>query len=468
MSDNDAPKPGATPSPFSGLDVAAVLWSRGYFRLLLLSAVIGVVISVVSWCYLNLVIVIQHWVYEDLPSALGFAGVPWWWPLPILLVAGLLVAVAIGRLPGRGGHDPSQGLHAGPPAQPITLPGVLLASLASLGLGLVLGPEAPLIALGSGLTLLALQQAKKAIPDRAQLVLTSAASFAAISTVFGNPLIGAIIIIEAAGLGGPALPLVLLPGLTAAGIGSLVFIGMGDLSGLSTSAYALPPVSLPAYSNPTLGDFGWTIVLAVVVAVAVVGIMQIGQRTGGLVTRRPFVVVPAAALLVAALAIVFARITGVSANAVLFSGQEAMTAVIEQSATWSLATLAVLLVCKGLAWGLSLGAARGGPTFPAIFLGLVAGLLAGHLPGFAETPAVAVLIGVACVSILRLPLSSVVIAVLISRSGMSATPLIIVGVVVAYVAATRLSALKAQAPGVPPNTDGVTDRRTPPRSQDRA
>jgi H+/Cl- antiporter ClcA len=445
MSDDTTPTPG-TPSPLSEVNVSTVLRSRGYFRLVMLSAVIGVVISVVSWCYLNLVVLIQQWVYKDLPSAFGFAAAPWWWPLPVLLVAGALIAVAIGRLPGAGGHEPSHGLHAAPSAQPITLPGVLLASLASLGLGLVLGPEAPLIALGSGLTLLALQQSRKDIPDRARLVLTSAAAFAAISTVFGNPLIGAIIIIEAAGLGGPTLPLVLLPGLTAAGVGSLVFIGMGHLGGLSTSAYAIPPISLPAFSSPTVGDFGWTIVLALGVAIVVVAIVQIGRRTGRLVTRRPFIVVPVAALLIAVLAIVFARITGVSPNAVLFSGQEAMTEVIDQSATWQLATLAVLFVCKGLAWGLSLGAARGGPTFPAIFLGLVAGLLAGHLPGFAETPAVAVLIGVACVSILRLPLSSVVIAVLVSHSGMAATPLIIVGVVVAYIAATQLYALLAPAP----------------------
>ena len=38
----------------------------------------------------------------------------------------------------------------GAPTQPIELPGILLAALATLGLGLVLAPEAPLIALGMG------------------------------------------------------------------------------------------------------------------------------------------------------------------------------------------------------------------------------------------------------------------------------------------------------------------------------
>ena len=85
--------------------------------------------------------------------------------------------------------------------------------------------------------------------------MAAAGSFAAISTIFGNPVIGAVIIIEAAGLGGPMLPLVLLPGLLAAGIGSVVFIGMGSLTGLSTAAYALAPLGLPAPPELTSIEF---------------------------------------------------------------------------------------------------------------------------------------------------------------------------------------------------------------------
>ena len=93
-------------------------------------------------------------------------------------------------------------------------------------------------------------------------VLAASAAFAAIATVFGSPVIGAIILIEAAGLGGPMLPLILLPGLMSAGIGSVIFIGMGHWTGLSSSAYALSPISLPAFSTLTAAEFGWAIVLA--------------------------------------------------------------------------------------------------------------------------------------------------------------------------------------------------------------
>ena len=218
--------------------------------MLVLAALIGVMVSLAAWGFLELVTYIQKWVYEDLPSGLGFKGVPAWWPLPVLAVAGPIVAFAVTRLPGRGGHLPAEGLKAGPPTEPIELPGLLLAALASIGLGLVLGPEAPLIGLATGLAILAVRLAKKDAPDQVLALLAAAAAFAAVSSLFGSPIVAAVIIIEASGLGGPTLPVILLPGLIAAGIGSLVFIGMGTLTGLSSGAYAVAPLALPHYREP--------------------------------------------------------------------------------------------------------------------------------------------------------------------------------------------------------------------------
>ena len=234
--------------------------SKRYRVLLVFAALIGVLVSFASWCFLELVHWIQQEVYKTLPSGLGLHPVPWWWPLPVLAVAGVLAAVAILRLPGHGGHIPYEGIKAGT-AKPIELPGILLAALATLGLGLVLGPEAPLIALGGGLAILAVRLVKKDTPNQVMAVLAASAAFAAIATIFGSPVIGAIILIEAAGLGGPMLPLVLLPGLMSAGIGSVVFIGMGHWTGLSSSAYALSPFTLPAFSTLTAAEFGWAIAL---------------------------------------------------------------------------------------------------------------------------------------------------------------------------------------------------------------
>ena len=86
--------------------------------LLVFAAVIGVLVSLASWGYLELIHYLQEWLYKDLPSGLDLSPVPTWWPLPVLAVASVPIAFAIARLPGSGGHKPAEGLKAGPPTQP--------------------------------------------------------------------------------------------------------------------------------------------------------------------------------------------------------------------------------------------------------------------------------------------------------------------------------------------------------------
>ncbi len=440
-------------------DPDGLIRSREYRVLLVVASLVGLVVSAASWCFLELVHELQVGVYEELPDRLGYDSVPAWWPLPWLALAGLVTAFAIQRLPGHGGHVPAEGLKTGGgPTRPIELPGVLLAATATLGLGLVLGPEAPLIALGMGLGVLAMRLLKKDAPEQALGLMAAAGSFAAVSTIFGSPVIGAVLIIEATGLGGAVLPLVLLPGLLAAGIGSLVFIGLGSWSGFSDAAWQLSPFTLPPFDGPGWGDFGWTIVLAIAAAVVSFAIMELARRTQRLVETRRYPLTIAAGLAVGALAIAFAQTTDQSENAVLFSGQEAFGSLFASTTTLSVSTLVLLFLFKGLAWSISLGSFRGGPTFPAIFLGVVGGLIAAHLPGYAETQAVAVLVGAMCVSILRLPLSSVMIALLLTVSaGVAVAPLIIVAVVVAYLTSLALTAYVDARIGAEPAAGGNHD-----------
>ena len=434
-------------------DPAALIRSRDYRVLLVLAALVGLLVSAASWCFLEGVHELQVWVYEDLPGEVGYHVAPLWWPLPWVALAGLLTAIAVLYLPGHGGHVPAEGLKAGgPPTRPIDLPGVLLAAAATLGFGLVLGPEGPLLALGLGLGTLAMRLVRRDAPEQAVGLMAAAGSFAAVSSIFGSPVIGAVLVIEAAGLGGPILPLVLLPGLLAAGIGSLVFIGLGSFSGFSTAAWQLSPFPLPPFGGPGWGDFGWTILLAVLTAVVVFAIMELARWIKRVVDENVLLLTITAGLAVGGLAIAFAEATDKSPDAVLFSGQEAFGTLFGQAATISLSTLTLLLVFKGLAWSISLGNFRGGPTFPAIFLGVVAGLMAQHLPGYAETQAVGALIGAACVSVLRLPLSSVMIASLLSiKAGLAVAPLIVVAVVVAYLTSEALTAFVDARVGAAPS-----------------
>ncbi len=449
---NERARSQAAPAPSTAaVDVPALIRSRRYWLMLVLAAAVGVVVSVASWAFLELTHALQVWLYQDLPSSLGFTDIPWWWPLPVLALAGLIVAFAVVRLPGNGGHEPANGLETGQPTAPAAVPGVVLAALATIGLGLVLGPEAPLIALGTGLALFLVDLPRRELPDQAKVVVGASAAFAALATIFGSPVVGAVIIIEAAGLGGSTLPVILLPGLLAAGTGSLVFVGIGSLTGLSTNAFALPPISLPAYPTPQFADFLWTVLLALAAAVVVFLVVRLARSISGVVAGRRFLLTPVAAVLVGLVAVGFQELSGQSADAVLFSGQDAMAPLLKEAGTISLGTLALLLLCKSVAWALSLGVARGGPTFPAIFLGVTGGLLAAHLPAAAETAMVGALVGATVVAMLRLPLSSIVLALLLTGAGAGVAPLIIVAVVVAYIATLLLAARRQSAdPASPP------------------
>jgi H+/Cl- antiporter ClcA len=415
--------------------------SRPFMVLLVLAAIVGVLVSLAAWCFLELVYQLQQELYTHLPHALGYSSAPTWWPLPVLVLFALIVALAIVVLPGDGGHIPARGLAVGGRPEPIGLPGVILAGVATIGSGLILGPEAPLIALGGGLGVLAIRAMRRNAEDQVVMVVAAAGSFAALSFVFSSPLIGAVVLIEASGVGGTRLPVILLPGLMAAGIGSLISLGIGSFTGLSNSAYALSALPLPKFDHLHVANFGWTIALAIVISIACQLIMRGGLLTYRIAAPRPWVVLPIVGLIIAGLAIAYSQITGHSINDILFSGQDDLPVLTGNAAKYSVGALALMIALKGIGYSLSLGSFRGGPTFPALFLGAAAGIVASHLPGFPLTPAVAVGMAAGVASVLRLPLSAVIIAtVLVLHSGEVVGPLVIVSSVVAYLVALILSA----------------------------
>lgn len=418
-----------------------LMQSRAFLGLLVLSAVAGVIASLAAFGFLDLLREAETWSYETLPDWLGFSETPDWWAFPLLVIAGLLVAFAVARLPGEGGHIPVLGLNPSP-TQPIDLPGVLLAAVAGIGLGVVLGPEAPLIAIGGGLGFLVVRALASDAPPEAATLVAMAAVFSAISFLFGSPVIAAVLLIEAAGLGRDRLTLVLIPGLLAAGLGSLMSTGMGSWTGLDTSKIALEPLKLPEFPRPDFVDFLWTVPLAAAVAVGVWLIFVIGRGALPAAKARPFVVIPAIGAAIAACALIFHAITDKGIDQVIFSGETTIAPLVSAHESWSLGALAALIVFKGVAYGLALGSFRGGPVFPALFLGAAAGIMASGLPGFELTPAIAVAMGAAVVAVLRLPLSAVVLAVLLTAgAGLGASALIIVGVVVSYLVIIALPEL---------------------------
>ena len=104
------------------------------------------------------------------------------------------------------------------------------------------------------------------------------------------------------------LGLVLVPGLVAAGMGSLIFIGFDAWTGHGTFSLAVP--NLPPFSNPDGAEFGWAIAIglaAVVVGGAIRWLALYLSRTWNGALR---LTAPLVGLAVAGLAIAYAEGTG--------------------------------------------------------------------------------------------------------------------------------------------------------------
>ena len=74
----------------------------GCLRLLALCGIVGVPVSAAAFGFLALEHQLTDVVWEDLPDAVGFDEVPWWWGIPSLIVGGVLVSLVATRLPGLG------------------------------------------------------------------------------------------------------------------------------------------------------------------------------------------------------------------------------------------------------------------------------------------------------------------------------------------------------------------------------
>jgi H+/Cl- antiporter ClcA len=427
------PPAAAAPGGPAEIDPAAVIRSKRYLSALILAGILGIPISVVAYGFLALVAKIQGYLFDELPTEVTGGPAPAWWPLPWLVLCGLLTALTIRYLPGNAGHSPAFGFKTGggPPTGP-DLIGIILAALTTLSLGAVLGPEAPLIAIGGGLAALVVHLVKKDAPPMALTIMASAGSFAAVSTLLGSPILGAFLIMEAAGIGGVTLSLVTLPGLLASGIGALVFVGLDSFTGLGSFSLALTTV--PPQVDPTIATMGWALGMGLVGALLGWVIRWIGLSVRPIVHLNRVLVTAGLGLLIGLLAMVYQLVTGHSFDQVLFSGEEALPELVAHAADYSLGVLVLLIACKALAYGLSLSAFRGGPVFPSMFIGAAIGIAASGLPGMDLAPAIGMGIGAMCAAMLRLPMTSTLLAVLLlGADGLSVTPEVIVAVVVAFV-----------------------------------
>jgi len=385
-------------------------------RLVLLGAAIGIPAALAAIAFFTAVHYLEQLIWHALPTALGEASPPWYLVVFLPVVGAAIVAIARLTLPGDGGRSPLAGMSHG--ATPVRyVPGIVVAALGTLGFGLVLGPEAPVMAVGSavGLAITSLVRSDA----REQGILSMAGIFSAISTLFGGPLVAGVMLTEGGiSLGAVLIP-VLLPGFVAAAVGYLVFLGVGPYTGAPAPGLQVP--DLPAYVGTSVPDLIIAIVVGVVTAALIVAINRAAKRVAALQDGRQGDgrVGLVAALLLGGLAVgalaQLATVFGVAPDDVLFSGQASIPALVSES---SLIALVVLVIAKAAAYAVSLATGfRGGPIFPAVFLGVGVAAFAVELFGTSPTFAIAIGCAAGMAAQTRLVVTSMLFAALLVGSG---------------------------------------------------
>jgi H+/Cl- antiporter ClcA len=260
-------------------------------------------------------------VWETIPQT--WERTPAWYVIGVLLIAAVLVYV-IRRFIGDTGHSPLGGIKVSP-LTPKEYLAAILAILASLWGGVVLGPEVALVATGSVIGGLAAKTLK----------VTDAKD---VKKVVGFGALGALLALFV----GPVLS--------------------GDLK-LGSTPNAIEVDQL-AWAIPV------TIITTVAITLARVVAALLARATSA-GPHLPILIV--AALVIAATALLMQAWTGEGVIYIATSGEELIT---ELPKLTSASTVAAIIVLKTIAYAVSLGSCfSGGPYFPALFIGASTGLL---------------------------------------------------------------------------------------------
>lgn len=412
-----------------------------YLRLLGLGALIGIPAALVAVAFLGLVHALENVLWVDLPAAMGLSEPPVWMVLVLPVVGAGLVWLASTLLPGHGGHEPLNGISMEP--TPIAYaPSVALAALASLAFGAVLGPEAPLIALGSIVGMIAVRWTRSTGPSTQ--ILSTAGAVSAISALFGGPVVAGVMVVEAGIALGTALVPAILPGLVAGAVGYSLIVGFGSWTGITVSPLTVPGLS--DYPTTRVIDLVLAIAIGIVVALIVPVVKAVAVRVKGVRDTRGLGLTLLVGGLLVGLMAAGVDAAGGTYHDVLFSGQNSLPDLL--AAEGSEVVVLLVVVAKALAYAICLGAGfKGGPVFPAIFIGVAVAVLLGGPFGLSSTAALAIGTAAGMASFTRLVITSLVFAVmLVGTNGTGAIPAAVLATVAAWVVSQFIDRRGASRP----------------------
>jgi chloride channel protein, CIC family len=355
--------------------------SRRPLPAVLVAAVGGLVLGYVALLLVNAGIGL---IWEDIPSA--WTTTPAWYVIAVLLLAAVLVYV-VRRFVGDAGHPPIGGITVSP-LTPRDYVGAILAILASLWGGIVLGPEVALVATGSMVGTVTAKGMR----------FTDAAT--------ATKIVG------------------------AGALGALLALFVGPILSGSFQLGSTPAAI-------ELAQLAWAIPMAVIASVAVTLSRLVAAVIARAAGRGPNLAILAGAALVVAVAALLLQLwTGESVMLVVTSGEQMIS---DLPAITTVSTVVAILVLKSIAYAVSLGAGfRGGPFFPAMFVGAASGLLVALLlPDGPSVPA-ALVVGVVASVIATAPMKWPVVIVLGAIIGLlmgtwTLVPAAVLGAVVARV-----------------------------------
>ena len=290
------------------------------------------------------------YIWEDVPG--NWETIPAWYVFGVLIIAAVLVYV-IRRYVGDTGHSPLGGIKISP-LTPREYLCAILAIIASLWGGVVLGPEVALVATGS---------------------------------VVGGLVARALSVSDAKGTK------------KVVGLGAL-----GALLALFVGPILTGSMTLGQTPNAIAVDqLAWAILVAVIATVAVTLARLIATLIARAAGNGPhLIILVTSAVVIGAAAVLMNSLTGQSVIYIATSGEELIT---DLPTLTSVSTVIAIIILKSVAYAVSLGAGfRGGPFFPAMFIGAASGLLiAILLPDGPSVPA-AIVVGVVASVIATAPM----------------------------------------------------------------
>ncbi|WP_068165679.1 ion channel protein [Rhodococcus phenolicus] len=318
---------------------------------------------------------LQHVLWTTLPDVVGVADGSRWWTFGVLTATGVLVGLIVWKMPGHAGPDPATTGLVSSPLPPSALPSLALVLVIGLAGGVSLGPENPIIAINTALSVWCVGRVWRRVPPDVCVMLAAAAT---IGAMFGTPAAAALLFTEmaAAAPGGRVWDRLFAP-LVAAGAGALTMV-----------AFSRPvlAVEIPGYDSPALLDLLTCTVVALATALLCLASVYAFPVVHGLFHR-----LPNPLLAITAGGVILGVLGAVGGDLTLFKGLDEMKELTAGAGDRTTAALLAIVVIKVLALLIAANCGfRGGRIFPAVFIGVGAGLVAhSAFPGIPEIVAVA-------------------------------------------------------------------------------